>query len=386
MQSINHATITTNGIIRPTYVAVDLARLKQNFQSIQRAAAPAKVMAVLKANAYGHGLVEVARHVEHWGADYLGVAVLEEGLLLREIGIRTPILVMGGILGNQVPHFLTHDLTLTASSIEKLQQIDQAAHALGKTARVHLKIDTGMERIGVHYYSAEGLLEASLRCHHVQVEGIFSHFANSDSADLSSARLQLERFQEVLAFYERRSLPMPLRHIANSGALLQLPESILDMVRPGILFYGVYPSPEVQPTIAVQPALSWKSHVVYFKVVPPNTPVSYGWTWQSDHMVRVVTVPVGYGDGYFRSMSNKAQVLLNGRTYPQIGRICMDQIMVNIEWDSAYNGDEVVLIGASGDQSIRVEDLAEWAGTVPYEILTNINTRVPRVYLNADLT
>jgi alanine racemase len=384
MQSINHPTISANGLIRPTYVEVDLARLKQNFQAIQQAAAPARVMAVLKANAYGHGLVEVARHVERWGADYLGVAVLEEGLLLREVGIQARILVMGGILGNQVPHFLAHDLSLTASSVEKLQQIDQAAAALGKTARVHLKIDTGMERIGVHYYSAEGLLEASLRCKHVQVEGIFSHFANADAADLASARLQLERFHEVLAFYERRSLPAPLRHIANSGGLLQLPESNLDMVRPGILFYGVYPSPEVQRTIAVQPALSWKSHVVYFKVVPPDTPVSYGWTWQSDHMIRVVTVPVGYGDGYFRSMSNKARVLLNGKNYPQIGRICMDQIMVNIEWESAYNGDEVILIGESGAETVTVEDLAEWAGTVPYEILTNINTRVPRVYCNPD--
>jgi alanine racemase len=285
------------------------------------------------------------------------------------------------MLGNQVPAFLENDLTLTASSIEKLEQIDQAAAAVGVTARVHLKIDTGMERIGVHYYSAEGLLEASLRCRHVHVEGIFSHFANADAADLSSARLQLERFQEVLRFYERRSLPMPMRHIANSGAVLQLPESRLDMVRPGILFYGVYPSPEVTRTVAVEPALAWKSHVVYFKVVQPHTPVSYGWTWQTDHQVRVVTVPVGYGDGYFRSMSNCAAVLINGSRYPQIGRICMDQIMINIEWNSAYNGDEVVLIGASGQEAITVEDLAEWAGTVPYEILTNINTRVPRIYL-----
>jgi alanine racemase len=382
MQSINHATITTNGLIRPTYVEVDLARLQHNFQTIRQHVAPAKVMAVLKANAYGHGLVEVARHVVQWGADYLGVAVLEEGLLLREMGITTPILVLGGMLGNQVPAFLENDLTLTASSIEKLEQIEQAAATMGLTARVHLKIDTGMGRIGVQYTNAEGLLEASLGCPHVQVEGIFSHFANADAADLGSAQLQLERFLEVLHFYEQRSLPMPIRHIANSGAVLQLRESWLDMVRPGILFYGVYPSPEVARTVTVKPALAWKSHVVYFKVLPPHTPVSYGWTWQTDHMVRVVTVPVGYGDGYFRSMSNHAAVLINGSRYPQIGRICMDQIMVNIEWNSAYNGDEVVLIGASEQEAITVEDLAEWAGTVPYEILTNINTRVPRVYLH----
>ncbi len=380
MPTINQATITTNGIIRPTYAEIDLERLHQNYLAIRSTVAPAKVMLVLKANAYGHGMVEVARHAEAWGADYLGVAVLEEGLLLREIGIRAPILVMGGMLGNQVPQFLQNDLTLTASSLEKLEQIDQAAGALGRQARVHLKIDTGMERIGVHYYNAAGLLEASLNCRHVHIEGIYSHFANADAADLSSARLQLERFLEVLRFFERHSLPAPLRHMANSGAVLQLPESYLDLVRPGILFYGVYPSPEVQKNIQVYPALTWKSQVVYFKVVQPHSPVSYGWTWQSDHMIRVVTVPVGYGDGYFRSMSNKACVLLNGKKYPQIGRVCMDQIMVNIEWDSAFNGDEVLLIGERSGERISVEDLAEWAGTIPYEILTNINTRVPRVY------
>jgi alanine racemase len=386
MQDINHATITTNGILRPTYVQVDLERLHQNYQAIRDRVAPAKMMVVLKANAYGHGMVEVARHAAAWGADYLGVAVLEEGVLLREMGIATPILVLGGILGNQVPLFLRYNLTLAASSVEKIEQIEQAAEAMGVTASVHLKIDTGMERIGVHYYSAESLLEASLRCQHVQIEGIYSHFAQADEADLTSAKLQLERFQEVLQFYERHSLPMPIRHMANSGAVLQLPESYFDMVRPGILFYGVYPSPAATRTIQVHPALSWKSLVVYFKVVQPNTPISYGWTWQADHMVRVVTVPVGYGDGYFRSMSNQAQVLIHGKRYPQVGQICMDQIMVNIEWDSAYNGDEVILVGRSGGESITVEDLATWSGTIPYEILTNINTRVPRVYLHTSET
>lgn len=381
MASINQETISINGVVRPTFVEVNLPRLQHNLDAIRRRVAPAKVMVVLKANAYGHGLVEVARQVEAWGADMIGVAVLEEGLLLREIGIRSPIVVLGGIWGSQVPLFIQNDLTLTASSIEKLEQIDQAAEALGKTARVHLKIDTGMERIGVHYYSAENLLEASLKCRNLEVEGIYSHLASADEADLSAARLQIERFEEVLRFYERRSLPAPVRHMANSGAILQLPEAYYDLVRPGILFYGVYPSPDVPHSVAVQPALSWKSRVVYFKVVRAGQPVSYGWTWQSDHDTRVVTVPVGYGDGYFRSMSNHTQVLIHGKKYPQVGRICMDQIMVNIENDSAYNGDEVVLIGDSGGERITVEDLAAWAGTIPYEILTNINTRVPRLYL-----
>jgi len=377
---LNQATITTTGGVRATWAEVDLGRLVGNLEAIRKAVTPAKVMLVAKANAYGHGLVEVAKALAG-RVDMIGVAVLEEGILLRELGITAPIIVLGGIWGDQVPQYLRHDLTLTASSVERLEQIDATAGEMKVRARVHLKIDTGMERIGIHYYNAHLLQEAALRCGNVEVEGIYSHFANADAPDLVHARLQLERFNEVLRFYERHSLPMPMRHMANSAAVLQLPESHFDMVRPGIMLYGVYPAPTVPRTIPVRPALAWKSRVVYFKVVRPGHPVSYGSTWQSDHEVRLVTVPVGYGDGYFRGMSNRAQVLLRGKKYPQVGRICMDQMMVNIEWDSAYNGDEVVLMGEAGDQVITAEDLAAWAGTIPYEILTNINTRVPRVYL-----
>ena len=368
-------------VMRPTVVEVSLARLGDNLRAVRAAVAPAAVMPIVKANADGHGLVEVARHLVARGAPSLGVAFLEEALALRRAGVAVPILVMGGILGNQIPVFLRHGLTLTASSIDKLRQIDDAARDLGVTAKVHLKIDTGMERIGVHYYSAHGLLERASECRHTVVEGIYSHFAAADAADLTSARVQLARFLEVLEWYDKQGVPPPVRHIANSGAILQLPESHLDLVRAGILLYGVYPSPEVRRTIAVRPALSWKSRVVYFKVVTPGHAVGYGSTWQADHPVRVVTIPVGYGDGYFRALSNAAEIIVRGRKYPVVGRVCMDQVMVNIEWDTAYNGDEVVLLGEAGGEAITCEDLAGWAGTIPYEVLTNINTRVPRVYV-----
>ncbi len=382
MSSINQPTISSSEIVRPTLVEVDLDRLAQNYKAIRQHVAPAKVMPILKANAYGHGLLRVAQLMESLEADYIGVAVLEEGILLRENGIRTPILVLGGILGNQVPGFLKHDLAITASSVDKLLQVDEIASQMGVKARVHLKIDTGMERIGVHYYSAQGFLESALKCRSIFVEGIYSHFANADRLDLADARQQLERFQEVLAFFDRHSLPSPpLRHMANSPAILQLPEAHFDLVRPGLLLYGVYPSFEIPHSVIVRPALSWKSRVVYFKVILPGHSVGYGSTWQPDHMVRAVTVPVGYGDGYFRSMSSKAQVLLRGKKYPVVGRISMDQIVVNIERESAYNDDEVILIGEADGQSITCEDLADWAGTIPYEILTNINTRVPRLYI-----
>ena len=360
---------------------MSLARLTENLRAIETVVAPAAVMPIVKANAYGHGLVEVARHLVAQGARRLGVAFLEEAVALREAGVALPILVMGGILGNQIPLFLRHGLTLTASSVDKLRQIDAAARDLGVSARVHLKIDTGMERIGVHYYNAHGLLEQAAECRHTVVEGIYSHFANADAADLASARLQLARFLDVLQWYDKHGAAPPLRHMANSGAILQLRESHLDLVRPGILLYGVYPSAEVRRTIPVRPALAWKSRVVYFKVVTPGHPVSYGSTWQSDHPVRMVTVPVGYGDGYFRALSNIARVIIRGKKYPVVGRVCMDQIMVNIEWETAYNGDEVVLLGAAGDETITCEDVAGWAGTIPYEVLTNINTRVPRLYV-----
>jgi alanine racemase len=384
MSELHEPTVTTSEL-RPTRLEVDLDVLADNYRAIAEHVRPARVMPILKANAYGHGLVAVAKKLEAIGAPCVGVAYLEEGLRLRQEGVRMPVLVLGGIVGSQIPLFLEHDLSLTASSVDKLRAIDECAAALGRRARVHLKIDTGMERIGVHWYSAEPLLEASLGARHLDVEGIFTHFANADEADLTHARLQLERFHEVLRFYERRSVPVPMRHAASSGAILQLPESHLDCVRPGVLFYGTSPTIELPlpPALAVRQALRWVTHVVFFKVVKPGQPVSYGSIWAPTEMTRVVTLPVGYGDGYARAMSGKAQVILGGRRAPVVGRICMDQVMVDIGWTSAYNGDEVVLLGGAAPLAIRIEELAAWAGTIPHEVLTSINTRVPRVYVGA---
>ena len=378
---VNHPVISVDEIIRPTRLEIDLKILRENFKKIRDHVAPAKLMPILKANAYGHGLVRVAQLMQELNADYIGVAVLEEGILLRENGIKIPILVLGGIWGNQIPLFLKHDLTITASSIGKLDQIDELAGKMKTRAKVHLKIDTGMERLGVHYYSADRFLETAVKYKNISLDGIFSHFANSEKKDLTYTSLQLERFNEVLYFFEKHSLKPPVRHISNSGAILQLPEANLDMVRPGIMLYGVYPSAEVERVISVEPALKWKSLVVYFKVIKGGHPVGYGSTWAPNHDIRAVTVPVGYGDGYLRSMSHKAEVLIKNKRYPVVGTFSMDQIVVNIENDSVYNGDEVILIGEGMHNKVTVEELAQWAGTIPYEILTNINTRVPRVYI-----
>jgi alanine racemase len=291
-------------------------------------------------------------------------------------------LVLGGIVGDQIPRFIENELTLTASSIDKLTAIEECSARLGRRARVHLKVDTGMERIGVHWATAERLLAHAARAKHVDVEGVFTHFATADEPDLSFSKLQLERFLEVTSFYERHGLRVPLRHVANSGAILRMPESHLDMVRPGILFYGAPPASELPLTIPVQQALRWVTRVVYFKVVGAGRSVSYGGVFSPAAATRVITLPVGYGDGYLRAMSGKAEVLVHGERRPVIGRICMDQIMVDIGWNSAFNGDEVVLLGRSGNEHIRIEDLARWAGTIPHDVLTSINTRVPRVALD----
>lgn len=377
--------------LRPTHLEVNLSQLRRNVEAIRAKVHPAKVLVMLKANAYGHGLEGVAPFIAPY-VDYIGVAVLDEGIALRAMGITKPILVAGGTLPGHVPYFLEHDLTLTVGSLAVLEAAEAAGAAAGKPLRVHLKIDTGMERAGVRWYEAEPFLEQSLRCRHLDIEGIYTHFANSETletpgmvktAGFSYASDQLERFYELLRFYEKRSLPAPrLRHTANSAAVLNLPESYFDMVRPGVMFYGIYPDREAQRSVEIHPAATWRSQVVYSKTTLPGNPVSYGSLWVSDHPVQTVTVPCGYADGYFRRMTNQPRVLVNGRKYRQVGRICMDQFMVNLEADSAGVGDEVILLGqAASGEAIWAEDLAEWAGTNPYEVMTNISARVPRVFV-----
>jgi alanine racemase len=329
---------------------------------------------MIKANAYGHGVDGIAPYIEPY-VESLGVAIVEEAVHLRQMGIRKPILVAGGSLPEQIPLFVEYDLILTASSPELLAAAEAAAQSAGVKLIAHLKIDTGMERVGVHDYEAESFLEQSLKCKNVLIEGIYTHLANSEDPKLTHARQQLERFQEVLRFYEKRSLPFPIRHMANSAAILQFPESHMDMVRPGLMFYGVYPV-GVEHTVEIAPALKWKSRVAYSKITRPGHPVSYGSLWQPEAETRIVTIPCGYADGYFRRMTNQAQVLIHGRRYPQVGRICMDQFMVDVGDDEARVGDEVVLLG----EDISAYDLAHWTGTNEYEVLTNISARVPRVY------
>jgi alanine racemase len=371
---------------------VNLAQLRRNLEAIRARVNPAKVLVMLKANAYGHGVDGVATFIEPY-LDYAGVATLEEGIHLRELGFRKPVLVGGGVLPRELPWILEHELTLSVSSPDVLRYADQLSEADGRPMKVHLKIDTGMQRFGASWQAAEPLLEQSLQVPHVNVEGIYSHFANAERVQkpgappepgFTHAGEQLRRFEQVLDFYQRNGARPPiLRHIANSGAAINMPESHFDMVRTGILFYGIHPEEQPDGSLEVRPALTWKSQVVFSKITPAGQGVSYGSLWHSDHPTRIVTLPCGYGDGYFRRMSNHAQVIICGKKYPQVGRICMDYFMASLDTDPAEPGEEAILLGESpSGERITVEDLAGWAGTNTYEVLTNISARVPRVFVD----
>ncbi|MEM6986143.1 MAG: alanine racemase [Pseudomonadota bacterium] len=360
---------------RPTRVDVDLDALTHNYRQL-RQHANTPVMAVLKANAYGHGIGIVARHLATEPSISFGVAYLEEALLIRALGIRSPVLVFGGVVSAQVPDFLHHNIQLAASSVEKLQHIDHVAGELGITAEVHLKIDTGMERIGTHYYNVDPLFEQAVKASNCRVVGVYSHFANADDEDLRYTDLQLERFEVCVAKLADKLGYQPMRHIANSAGTLALPAAHLDMVRCGQALYGAVPAPHLDQVVPLQPTMNWHSKVTFFKVVKANHPVSYGSTWQSDRNTRVVTVPVGYADGYPRSLSNSGHVVIRGKRYPIVGRVCMDQIMVNIGDGEAWNGDTVTLIG----DDMTVGEVANFANTIAHDILSGISARVPRRY------
>jgi alanine racemase len=325
-------------------------------------------------------LLRVAREMQNAGVAMLGVAFVEEGIALRQSGITLPILVLGGIIGDQIAQFLENDLSITASSVWKLEQIERTAQELGVPARVHLKIDTGMERLGVHHFNAAGLFEAACRTKHCRIEGVFSHLAASQEQDGEWTRVQLQRFEEATAWFEQNGEAMPPRHLANSGAVLNAPETWFDMVRPGLMSYGLYPAGAAK-TVKLQPVLSWKTRVVYFKVIAAGASVGYDGTWTAPRQTRIVTLPVGYGDGLRRSLSNKGEVLIRGQRHKIVGNVSMDQITVDIGPDgTAYNDDEAILIGSQGDQEIAADEVAEWMDTISYEVLTGIHTRVPRIY------
>lgn len=367
---------------RPSVMQVDLSALAHNLAAIRARVGTAKIMATVKANAYGHGLVECAAALEKAGADAFGVALVEEGIALRRAGITAPILVYGGLWREQIGDYLIHDLDITAPSVEKLQTIDAAAKQHGKRARVHLKIDTGLGRIGVQHDRLPRFADGILACKNIQIVGVYSHLATAEDENKTFAELQISRFKSALDYLRSRGITWQIAHIANSAAVMNLPDSYFDMVRPGLALYGVSPSRALEETLPLRPVMSLTSTVVYFKTVDKGAGISYGQNWHAPEQTRIITLPIGYGDGILRAMSGRGQVIIRGAKHPMVGNICMDQLMVDIgPAGEAFNGEKVFIIGEELGERITVLDIAEAIGTTPHEILTALNLRVPRVYL-----
>ena len=367
---------------RPTRAIIDLANLRKNYKIVKTFIGDeVKVMGIIKANAYGHGMLTIAKALIKLGVNYFGVAFLEEGIFLRNNGIDTPILVMGGINIEQIPEFIKYDIDITTSSLDKTKAISQTAVSLGKKAKVHLKIDTGMERLGVHWYNSERFIEETYGSENILVEGIFSHFAKSDN-DKTFTEKQIKRFDNILNMMAMHHLPTKLVHCANSAGIINFKDSHYNMVRPGLMLYG-YSDLSQNFKEELKPVMSLLTKVSYFKVISQSVGISYNHTYTSDQQTRIVTLPIGYGDGYNRLLSNKGEVIIRGKKYPIVGNVCMDQMMVDVGADGeAFNGDDVLLFGKHEDDEIRLEELCDKIGTIPYEILTMISSRVPRVVVN----
>ncbi len=367
---------------RPTYISIDLNALEHNYHTITEFVSGAQVMPIVKGNAYGHGMIQCAQHLQKIAAPWLGVALLEEGIALRKAGITVPIVVLGGILHRQIELFLEYNLDINAASVNKLEAIELHAKHEQKRARVHLEIDTGIERTGIHYYNAHKLIEYAAKTAWCDIVGIFSHFATGEDQDLSFARTQLARFKESIADISCLQDKPPLLHMAASGAILQLPESHLDIVRPGLLMYGIAPAQHLHGILDLKPVMSLSSRVVYFKIVKEGAGVSYGLTWKAPRDTRVITVPLGYGDGYNRQFMHGGHVIIRGKRYPIIGRICMDQFMVDIGQDEVYNDEEVIIIGEQGHERITLEELTgKLDDGNAREITTMFGIRLPRKFL-----
>ncbi len=369
---------------RPTWVEIDLSAIASNTRQLKALVGPhVRLLASLKADAYGHGALKVARTVLHNGASMIGVATASEATPLREAGIHAPMLVFGYVPLWQMREAVRLDLTITLYSLEAAQALSRAALALGRTVNVHVKVDTGMGRLGIRAEDVNAviaLVEAVRALPNLYLEGIFTHFATADSLDQTQARLQLARFQQILQALDERGLRPPLVHAANSAATLSLPEAHFDMVRPGIALYGLDPSPDVRLPEGFRPALSFKTQVAQVKMVPEGECISYGCTYTTERPTLIATLPVGYADGFRRAPYTWGSVLIHGQEAPIVGRVCMDQCMVDVSHiPQTRVGDEVVLIGRQGDATLTAEQVAQRLGTVNYEVVSAILARVPRV-------
>ena len=366
-----------------TYIVIDLDAIAHNVRALKaHVGSEVDLFAVVKANAYGHGAVPVARTALESGATRLAVARVLEGVELRKAGLDAPILLLGYAVPGEAATIVRYDLTPALGSIEAAQALSQQASAQGKTIAIHIKVDSGMGRYGLLPEDVLVFVEHLAHLPNLEMEGIFTHFAVADLADKGYTLQQLATFEQVTNTINESGYPVRLRHAANSAATLDLPQTHLDAVRSGIALYGLRPSDEVEPAIPLKPALTLKSHVGRVRTLPTGSSISYGRTFITSQPTPVALVPVGYGDGYHRLLSNRGQVLICGKRAPIVGRVCMDQFVVDItDIGGVVQDDEIVLIGRQGDDHISAEEVAHWAETINYEVTTSLLSRVPRVYV-----
>jgi alanine racemase len=377
---------------RATVAEIHLSNLRHNVQALRSLLKPdVQLMAVVKADAYGHGALPCTHAVLDAGADTLGVGIVSEGIELREQGIQAPIQVLVGIFPDEVDDLIQHNLTTTLHSRSLAESLAQRAGHFGKEVGVHIKVDTGMGRLGIAPDQIPGLVEFITGLKNIRIESIFTHLSSADDEDPGFTQNQIKRFQSALEQLEVAKFSIPLAHCANSAALLQFPESQFNLVRPGIALYGALPAPRLAPVVesltmenrkfSLLPVMQWKTRILTINSLPKGSPVSYGKKFITQRESRIATLPVGYADGLERILTHRMNVLVRGHKAPQVGTICMDMCMVDVtDIAEAQEGDEVVLFGQQGEATITADEMAAQAGTIPYEIFCGVGKRVPRVY------
>ncbi|PFA24448.1 alanine racemase [Bacillus cereus] len=375
---------------RDTIVEVNLDAIKHNVREFKKRVNDENMtmMAAVKANAYGHGAVEVAKAAIEAGVNQLAVAFVDEGIELREAGISVPILILGYTPVEAAKDAIEYDIMMTVYRIEDLKGIDEVAKRLGKKARIQVKIDTGMSRIGLQEEEVAPFLEELKNMKHIEMEGVFTHYSTADEIDKTYTNMQTNLFEKAVTTAKEMGIHLPYIHSSNSAGSMELSNTFQNMVRVGIGIYGMYPSQEVDHTVvSLQPALSLKSKVAHIKHAKKNHGVSYGNTYVATGEEWIATVPIGYADGYNRQLSNKGHALINGVRVPVLGRVCMDQLMLDVTNAMPVQvGDEVVFYGKQGEEEIPVEEIADMLGTINYEVTCMLDRRIPRVYKENDET
>ena len=368
------------------FAKIDLGAVRNNFLAMkEKLRDGTKIIAVVKADGYGHGAVPIARMAEPW--DFIwgfAAATVEEAVELRLAGIKKPILILGCVFEEDYEKLTAYGIRPTVFQLSAARELSKTAVRTGTSLPVHLAVDTGMSRIGfADTEESVKEIEEMAKLPGLVLEGIFTHFARADEKDKSDAVSQLNRYLRFISLLQEAGLPIPLRHCSNSAGILEMPEANMDAVRAGISMYGIYPSDEMDRNrIRLEPAMELKSHIVYIKEVPAGVPVSYGGTFVTDRPTRIATIPVGYADGYPRSLSSRGCVLIRGKRAPILGRICMDQFMADVTDIPAEELDEVTLMGRDGEEFLSVDELGALSGRFPYEFVCDVSKRVPRIYVN----